>query len=309
MSLLTMRGLSRSYGSQRVLQDITLDVGEGVTGLLGANGAGKSTLMKIALGLIAPDAGQVELLGADPRATGSGGVSTRERVGYAPEHDCLPQRVSAAEFVAYLAQVSGLPRAAARSRASDTLRLVGLYEERHRAIATYSTGMRQRVKLAQALVHDPLLVLLDEPTGGLDPNGRRDMLDLIARIGSTLHIGIIMSTHLMGDVERACDSIIVLDGCRIIRSEPVAALTTGTMTVHVDIVDGLEAFIAHARTHGLIFEVQGQRIVVDGATDDDLDIIRDCAVDTGALIHRMVRAHRPLQTMMQPDAESEASHG
>ncbi|WP_291410044.1 ABC transporter ATP-binding protein [Actinophytocola sp.] len=152
------------------LADLTVAIEPGVVGLVGVNGAGKSTLIKLALGLLAPTGGKIRVLGLDPIAEGE---AVRGRVGYMPEHDCLPPDVIAAEFVTHMARVSGLPAAMARERASETLRHVGLYEERYRRIGGYSTGMKQRVKLAQALVHDPELLLLDEPTNGLDPEGRR----------------------------------------------------------------------------------------------------------------------------------------
>ena len=154
------------------------------------------------------------MLGHDTRAS----VEYRTRIGYSPEHDCLPPASSAAEFLAYMAEISGLPRAAARLRASDLLRHVGLFEERYRPMGTYSTGMKQRVKLAQALVHDPVLAFLDEPTAGLDPLGRRDMLELIRRVGREFGISIVISTHLMGDVERTCDAVVVLDAGKVLRT-------------------------------------------------------------------------------------------
>ena len=203
MQLVRVSGVTKSFGSVRALDGASFEIGEGVTGLLGSNGAGKTTSLKILIGLIDPDAGSVEVLGHDTR----GSVEYRTRIGYSPEHDCLPPGASAAEFLAYMAELSGLPRAAARLRASDLLRHVGLFEERYRPMGTYSTGMKQRVKLAQALVHDPVLAFLDEPTAGLDPLGRRDMLELIRRVGREFGISIVISTHLMGDVERTCDAV------------------------------------------------------------------------------------------------------
>ena len=173
-SLLEANGLTKHYGSVIALDGINLNIGKGITGLLGPNGAGKSTAIKLFLGLIKPTAGSAQVLGAQPYES----VEIRARLGYMPEHDCLPSLLAASEFLTHMAQVSGLPPAYARVRAADTLRHVGLAEERYRAIGEYSTGMKQRVKLAQALVHDPTMVFLDEPTAGLDPLGREEMLAL-----------------------------------------------------------------------------------------------------------------------------------
>src|SRR3954454_44990 len=181
MPIITTQDLTMRYPGVTALESLTVAVEPGVTGLVGANGAGNSTLIKILLGLLPPSSGRVSVLGIDPTADPE---QVRARIGYMPEHDCLPPDLAAAEFVTHMARMSGLPRTAARERASEALRHVGLYEERYRAIGGYSTGMKQRVKLAQALVHDPDLLLLDEPTNGLDPAGRDGMLGLIRRIGS-----------------------------------------------------------------------------------------------------------------------------
>ena len=210
-AFLEARSLTKRYGSILALDSVDFEVGEGITGLLGPNGAGKSTAIKLSLGLIRPTSGSAEVMGRRPYD--SPGV--RERLGYMPEHDCLPPAASAAEFLSHMAQVSGLPPAQARTRAADILRHVGLEEERYRPMGQYSTGMKQRVKLGQALVHDPVLVLLDEPTAGLDPAGREDMLRLVRRTGREFGISIILSSHLMNDVESTCDRIIVLEGGRV----------------------------------------------------------------------------------------------
>ena len=232
--LVETRELSKRYGSTVLALDaLTVTIGTGVTGLVGANGAGKSTLIKILLGLLSPSSGGATLLGYDVL---SQGPLVRQFVGYMPEHDCLPSDVSATEFVGHMAQINGLPGSAARERTADILRHVGLFEERYRAIGTYSTGMKQRVKLAQALVHDPRLLMLDEPTNGLDPEGRDDMLDLIRRIGSTFGISIIMSSHLLGEIERVCDHLVVIDGGRLLRADTIASFTESmqVLTVQVD---------------------------------------------------------------------------
>ena len=213
--LLEAKALTKRYGSILALDSVDFEVGEGITGLLGPNGAGKSTAIKLSLGLIRPTSGSAEVMGRRPYDS----PAVRERLGYMPEHDCLPPAASAAEFLSHflshMAQVSGLPPALARTRAADILRHVGLAEERYRPIGQYSTGTKQRVKLGQALVHDPALVFLDEPTAGLDPAGREDMLRLVRRTGREFGISIILSSHLMNDVESTCDSIIVLEGGRV----------------------------------------------------------------------------------------------
>ncbi|HMO53226.1 MAG TPA: ABC transporter ATP-binding protein, partial [Tepidiformaceae bacterium] len=200
MPLIETRELTKRYGSTvTALDTLNLAVEPGIIGLVGANGAGKSTLLKILLGLIDPTDGGAEVLGYD---IARDGPVLRQFVGYMPEHDCLPGDVSATEFVAHMAQVNGLPRSAARERTAETLRHVGLFEERYREIRGYSTGMKQRVKLAQALVHDPKLLFLDEPTNGLDPAGRDEMLDLVRRTGREFGISVVMASHLLGEIER-----------------------------------------------------------------------------------------------------------
>ncbi|MGH3314825.1 MAG: ABC transporter ATP-binding protein, partial [Nocardioidaceae bacterium] len=198
-TVIATAGLTKRFPRVTALDDLSIDVGTGVTGLVGANGAGKSTLIKILLGLLPATSGSANVLGHDAVTDGA---EIRTQVGYMPEHDCLPPDVSASELVMHLGQMSGLPTTAARERASDVLRHVGLAEERYRPIGGYSTGMRQRVKLAQALTHDPALVLLDEPTNGLDPAARDDMLALIRRIGSEFGIAVLVTSHLLGELER-----------------------------------------------------------------------------------------------------------
>jgi ABC-2 type transport system ATP-binding protein len=195
--------------------------------------------------------------------------------------------VSAAEFLAYMAEVSGLPRTAARLRASDMLRHVGLFEERYRPIGTYSTGMKQRVKLAQALVHDPLLAFLDEPTAGLDPIGRREMLELIRRVGREFGISIVVSTHLMGDVERTCDSVVVLDAGRLLRTGGVSGLTEETETLEIELVEGSRALHGALAARGLEARLEGNRLTLEDVSGEDYDVIRDAIVSSQALLYRL----------------------
>ena len=271
------------------LDGVNLNIGKGVTGLLGPNGAGKSTAIKLFLGLIKPTSGSAQVLGARPYES----VEIRARLGYMPEHDCLPPLLTAAEFLTHMAQVSGLPPAYARVRAADTLRHVGLAEERYRAIGEYSTGMKQRVKLAQALVHDPTMVFLDEPTAGLDPLGREGMLALVRRTGNEFGISILLSSHLMGDVESTCDRIVVLDGGRVVEDGTVSHLTRETETLYVDVDDHREELMVLLRQKGLEAELEGMSIVIEDVAGESYDTVRDLLAESGARLRRMApRRHR-----------------
>jgi ABC-2 type transport system ATP-binding protein len=298
VALVRAVGVTKTFGAVRALDDASFEIGPGITGLLGSNGAGKSTSLKLFMGLLEPDSGTVEVLGRDTR----GSPEYRARIGYAPEHDCLPPGASAAEFLAYMAEVSGLPRTAARLRAADLLRHVGLFEERYRPIATYSTGMKQRVKLAQALVHDPVLAFLDEPTAGLDPLGRRDMLELVRRVGAEFGISIVISTHLMGDVERTCDAVVVLSAGRVVRTGAVAGLTEETETVVVDLVEGVDALAAELARRGLSPHVAGTRLTLEQVSGEQYDVLRDAIVATGALLYRLAPARHTLLSVFEPAA-------
>jgi ABC-2 type transport system ATP-binding protein len=296
VALLRTRELTKSFGAVKALDGVSFELREGVTGLLGSNGAGKTTSLKLFLGLIDPDSGSVEVLGQDTRAS----PAFRERIGYAPEHDCLPTGVPAAEFLAYMGEISGLPRAAARLRASDILRHVGLFEERYRPMGTYSTGMKQRVKLAQALVHDPLLAFLDEPTAGLDPMGRREMLELIRRVGREFGISIVISTHLMGDVERVCDSVVVLDRGKLLRTGEVSGFTGETETVELELVEGAAALAEALARRGLAPRIAGNRLTLEDVSGEDYDTLRDAIVETGALLYRLAPSRHSLADVFSP---------
>ena len=303
MALLRTRDLTKSYGKVRALDGVSFEIDEGITGLLGSNGAGKTTSIKLFMGLLDPDSGSVEVLGLDSRSS----PEFRSRIGYAPEHDCLPSEVPAAEFLAYMAEVSGLPRTAARLRASDLLRHVGLFEERYRPMGTYSTGMKQRVKLAQALVHDPVLAFLDEPTAGLDPLGRQEMLELIRRVGREFGISIVISTHLMGDVERTCDSVVVLDRGKLLRTGAVSGFIEETETLVVELVEGAAELAASLQRRGLAARLEGNRLTLEGATGADYDTLRDALVETDALLYRLAPSRLSLADVFSPVAEAEAS--
>ncbi|MFD4554767.1 ABC transporter ATP-binding protein [Streptomyces sp. NPDC058469] len=294
--MIATESLSKRFPRVTALDRLSVDVGPGVTGLVGANGAGKSTLIKILLGLSPASEGRAEVLGLD---VATKGADIRERVGYMPEHDCLPPDVSATEFVVHMARMSGLPPAAARERTADTLRHVGLYEERYRPIGGYSTGMKQRVKLAQALVHDPQLVFLDEPTNGLDPAGRDEMLGLIRRIHTDFGISVLVTSHLLGELERTCDHVIVVDGGKLLRSSSTTDFTQTTTTLAIEVTDtddhpdGTRSVrdALHARgvdTHdssGL--PGAGHVLLLTATGEETYDVVRDVIADLGIGLVRM----------------------
>jgi len=196
------------YGARTALQAVSAVFPPGAVGLLGPNGAGKSTMIRALLGFVPPTEGQLTVLGLD---VAKSPMAVRGRIGYMPENDGHIPGMNAVSFVAFCAELSGLPRADAMQRAHEVLFYVGLGEARYRNVETYSTGMKQRIKLAQALVHDPDLLFLDEPTNGMDPKGREEMLDLIVDIARNKGINVILSSHLLPDVEHTCDHVIVLD--------------------------------------------------------------------------------------------------
>ncbi|MBI4218993.1 MAG: ABC transporter ATP-binding protein [Chloroflexi bacterium] len=293
--LLRATDLTKRFGPTLALDSVSFEVTEGITGLLGANGAGKTTTLRLFLGLIQPDSGKAEFVAAGT----SDRVMARERIGYMPEHDCLPSSVTAAEFLAHMAQVSGLPPHDARTRATDVLRHVGVDEERYRPMGSYSTGMKQRVKLAQAIVHDPLLVLLDEPTAGLDPVGRQEMLELIRRTGHEFGISIVLSSHLMGDVERTCDRVVVLDRGRVAQQGAIDRFTEETETLVIQVHEGLEALVESLAKRNIQATVEGANVVVQGAGNATYDAVRDSIVESGALLYRLAPRRHSLGEVFQ----------
>lgn len=302
MPLLTTDAITKRYPGVTALDALDLELEPGIIGLVGANGAGKSTLIKILLGLVEATSGSATLLGYDVARQG---VELRQFVGYMPEHDCLPSDVSATEFVTHLAQVNGLPRSAARERTAETLRHVGLFEERYREMSGYSTGMKQRVKLAQALVHDPRVLLLDEPTNGLDPAGREEMLDLVARTGREFGIAILMASHLLGEIERVCEHLVVIDAGRLVRSAPVATLTERTPVLALEVEGNGVALARRLGESGLTVREEGRTILV-GLEDERLyDRVRDTVVDLGLGLVRMEQRRETLEDLFR-DREPEA---
>ncbi len=300
MHVIETAGLTKRYPSVTALDDLDVTVGEGVTGLVGANGAGKSTLIKILLGLVPATSGTASVLGHDVVHEGA---TIRGLVGYMPEHDCLPADVSASDLVVHLGQMSGLPYAAARERASDVLRHVGLAEERYRPMGGYSTGMKQRTKLAQALVHDPRLVLLDEPTNGLDPSSRDDMLDLVRRIGRDFGISALVTSHLLGELEQVSDHVVVLDGGRLLRSSATTDFmhATGSLVVEVQGRPDADREMGQALVDaGLVARpLGGPLIEVEVRDETTPDVVRDLTVDLGLGLVRMQQRHHRIEDVFR----------
>jgi ABC-2 type transport system ATP-binding protein len=291
VALISIHALTKRYGtSVTALDALTVDIEPGIVGLVGANGAGKSTLLKILLGLIEPTSGSVTVFDLDVRTRGT---DIRQLVGYMPEHDCLPPDMTATDWVAHLALISGLPRTAARERTAEVLRHVGLYEERYRAIGGYSTGMKQRVKLAQALVHDPRLLLLDEPTNGLDPAGRDEMLELVHRTGAEFGMAVIVASHLLNEIERVCNYLVAIEGGQLLRSAPLGSFTEDTGTLAVEVDEDTPRLAERLAGQGLSVALDGRAVLVALAGEATYDIVRDAVADLGLPLLRIEhRRHR-----------------
>src|ERR1700751_5269235 len=283
--------LTKVYpGDVTALDGLTVSVAPCATGLVGANGAGKSTLIKILLGLIPPTKGQAKVLATAPETSGE---TIRPLRGYMPEHDCLPPDVTATEFVTHLGRLSGLPPTVAKERAPESLRHVGLHEERYRLIGTYSTGMKQRVKLAQALVGAPRLLLLDEPTNGLDPAGRTAMLELIGRIGAEFGISIVVASHLLGEIERICDHLVAIDGGRLLRADSITSFTQASQVLAVEVEEGLAQLQAELAARGLPVTIQARTLLVPLGGDDTYDVVRDCVAALALPLCRLEQPRHP----------------
>ncbi len=286
-----MQGLTKKYGSHHALRDITLRVPPGTIGLLGPNGAGKSTFIKCLLNLETPTAGSARVLGRDIRTANR---SSRERVGYSPEQDCHIPGMAGCEYVTYCGQLAGMSYAAARQRTHEILDLVGMGQERYRLVDTYSTGMKQRVKLAQALVHDPAVVFLDEPTNGLDPSGREHILNLIGSLRRELGTSVIMSSHLLRDIERVCDRVIIIGRGRLLKHDTLI----GLKNQHRRIVE----ITPYAQTERFVTALSERGYAVVRLGNGRLRVESDAASVTPLLAIMQAQGLPPAEIVANPDA-------
>ncbi len=296
MPVAQIRNLTVQYGSFVALQNLSVDIPEGCVGLLGPNGAGKTTLIKTILGFIDPKQGGGEVLGNDIR---SHGREIRQRVGLMPEQDCHIPGMTAVMFVAYAGELAGMPKEHALRRAHEVLEYCGLGEARYRNVETYSTGMRQRIKLAQALVHGPKLLLLDEPTNGLDPGGREEMLELVRSISHGKGVNVLVSSHLLKDIERICDNVVVLMGGALkaqgtirdlkrVEGHPVDIELREANSDFVYAMVGRGAEVLESRAYSY-------RMRLGGTMPEQAQIAMECARATGAQIRGLYPAERSLE--------------
>jgi ABC-2 type transport system ATP-binding protein len=231
----------------------------------------------------------------------------RQVMGYMPEHDCLPPDVGATEFVTHMARISGLPRTAARERTAEVLRHVGLYEERYRQIGGYSTGMKQRVKLAQALVHDPKVLLLDEPTNGLDPSGREEMLDLIKRTGTEFGITVVVASHLLGEIEQVCTYLLAIDAGHLLSAAPISHFTQRTPVLAIEVEEGADRLVAALAAKGARARQDGSRVLVAIESEALYDTVRDAVADLALPLMRMQQERGRLEDLFRDAAPKEVA--
>ena len=289
-----MDSVSKHFGPVEALSNLTVDLAPGTIGLVGPNGSGKTTLIRLLMGLIPPDSGTLTVLGHDSQQEP---LLVRDLVGYMPEHDCLMPDLTGVGFVAFMAQVSGLPREAAMSRAHDVLEFVGLREERYRRIREYSTGMRQRIKLAQAIVHDPPLCFLDEPTSGLDPIGREEMLGLIRSLAKLGNHSFVLSTHLLPDAEGLCDQVLMLNAGQLLAAGPVEQLLASQDPKTLIRIKGdMSRFVAALSARGLSPQPTDAEISVVLPAGDARPVFQ-AAAETGTQVRYLGRSVNSIEDL------------
>lgn len=291
-----MRGLVKHFGDVQALRGIDMDLPRGPVGLLGPNGAGKTTLIGLLLGLLEPTAGEASIAGLVPKSRADR-IAIRKRVGYMPESDCLLPGMTGVELVSTLGKLTGLSREDAMTRAHEVLDYVELEEARYRPLDGYSTGMKQRLKLAQALVHDPELLLLDEPTNGLDPKGRRHMLSLVDDLGRNQGKNILLCSHLLPDVEKTCDHVVVVVQGRVALDGSIAELTAADEAkIHVEVEERTDDFAAALEAAGMtLTKGESKGLIVTVPDADDADDI--CSIAAAGGFH--LRAIDPVRSTLE----------
>lgn len=290
--LIEVNDVSKNYGGVWALDHLSASLGEGVIGLLGPNGAGKSTLIKVLLGLVRLNSGRASVLGLDARRDSR---AIRQRVGYMPEDDCYIAGLNGVQSVAFAGELAGLPRRASLRRAHEMLDYVGIAEERYREVQTYSTGMKQKMKLAQAIIHAPNLVFLDEPTSGLDPQGRERMLALIRNLFAKRGVSVVVSTHILQDVEASCDSVLILSRGR--------ALVNGRLAELRQAVDSSLLVRFAGEGKGFAEALRGRGCSAEAAGPDELRV----AGDPKGLPERIFQAARESGAVVRQVAASRTS--
>lgn len=286
--LIEIKNVSLFFGTTTALDNLSLEVQGGAVGLLGPNGAGKSTLIKTLLGFVKPNQGSAAVFGIDVEKQP---LEIRRQVGYMPEDECLIPGMSAIQLVAYAGELCGMPRRDALQRAHEVLYYVGLDEERYRIVGEYSVGMKQRVKLAQALIHDPKLLLLDEPTNGMDTNGREEMLELVKDIATDKGINVILSSHLLPDVEFACEEIIALSQGSVVAHAQIDALRSEKSRAYdLKIVGDTDAYIDALERHNYQIELRPDKrlhVTSENGEQTDTKLFFQLAYDTGVQLRQL----------------------
>jgi ABC-2 type transport system ATP-binding protein len=306
MSIFELKGLRKRYGNRLALDQVDVSIGEGITGLLGPNGSGKSTMIKALLGLVRVDQGEGSVLG-EPWPSKI--RNTRDRIGYLPEEDCFVAGLQGIESVQMMARLSGLPSREALRRSHEVLDFCDIGQERYRKVETYSTGMRQKLKFAQALVHDPELIILDEPTTGLDPTQREEFLQRLRTLATLHGKSILISTHILHDVKQVCDHVVILVGGKVRVSESLEVLSRPSRPgLHLTTVEGTTQLAELLRSKGITASVhEDGRVIAEGISlERSAEIWKWCS-EQGILLQRLEPSRNSLEQAFL-DAVQEASH-
>jgi ABC-2 type transport system ATP-binding protein len=309
VSVASIKNLVVQYGSFVALNDLTVEVPEGCTGLLGPNGAGKTTLLKTILGFVSPASGTASVLGFDIRTQGR---EIRQRIGLMPEQDCHIPGMSAVQFVAYAGELAGMPKEQAVRRAHEVLEYCGLGEARYRNVETYSTGMKQRIKLAQAIVHGPKLLLLDEPTNGLDPAGREEMLDLVRSVSHGKGLNVVISSHLLPDIERVADQVIVITKGQLRVQGMIKDLKRiAGAPMDVELVEHSDEFarvLGEMGAHWEELSYSSYRVTTKMTPDETGRLVLAAARKVGVQVRGLIEAERSLEDAFLESIGSPVHH-